>query len=162
VMLRHFKGSRAIGFWTHFAFGLERDTQAEDEIERNTTTFRVLKDRYTGQSNGKTIHYLYTHETGRLNPVSEPDVDACPFVDETEASSSVPPPWNPPTHDTPISETVSTTDAEISIDPVDLEDNFRAPACRSGHPRTTHARSARRVPAKPSQQAVRAKARGPP
>jgi twinkle protein len=28
VMIRHFKGSRAIGFWSHYMIGLERDQQA--------------------------------------------------------------------------------------------------------------------------------------
>lgn len=30
VMAKHFKGARAIIFWAHFMFGLERNTQAED------------------------------------------------------------------------------------------------------------------------------------
>jgi twinkle protein len=34
VTIRHFRGSRSIGFWSHFMFGLERNQQAEDEIER--------------------------------------------------------------------------------------------------------------------------------
>ncbi len=38
VMIRHFKGSRAIGFWCHYMFGLERNQQAENEDERQTTT----------------------------------------------------------------------------------------------------------------------------
>lgn len=66
VMIRHFKGSRSIGFWSHFMFGLERDQQAEDEEERTTTTFRILKDRYTGRSTGKTFHLGYDPEKGLL------------------------------------------------------------------------------------------------
>jgi len=66
VMIRHFKGSRAIGFWSHFMFGLERNQQAEDESERQTTTFRVLKDRFTGQATGKTIPLGYETHTGLL------------------------------------------------------------------------------------------------
>lgn len=66
VMIRHFKGSRAIGFWCHFMFGLERDQQAEDETERQTTTFRILKDRYTGQATGQTFLLGYDQKTGRL------------------------------------------------------------------------------------------------
>lgn len=66
VMIRHFKGSRAIGFWSHFMFGLERNQQAEDEDERQTTTFRVLKDRFTGQATGKTIPLGYDATTGLL------------------------------------------------------------------------------------------------
>ena len=70
VSIRHFKGSRAIGFWCHFMFGLERDQQAEDETERQTTTFRVLKDRYTGQATGLTFPLNYDHVTGKLYEVS--------------------------------------------------------------------------------------------
>lgn len=66
VMIKHFKGSRAIGFWSFFMFGLERNQQAEEEEERQTTIFRVLKDRYTGQATGLTISLGYDRETGRL------------------------------------------------------------------------------------------------
>jgi twinkle protein len=66
VTIRHFKGSRAIGFWSFFMFGLERNQQAESEEDRQTTTFRVLKDRYTGQATGLTISLGYDRETGRM------------------------------------------------------------------------------------------------
>lgn len=65
VMLRHFRGSRAIGFWTHFAFGLERDQQAENKDVRLTTTLRCLKDRYTGTASGEVLFFKYDQETGR-------------------------------------------------------------------------------------------------
>jgi twinkle protein len=64
VMIRHFKGSRAIGFWSHFMFGLERDQQDQ---ETPWTTFRVLKDRYTGTSTGKTFELSYDSTTGLLH-----------------------------------------------------------------------------------------------
>ena len=67
VMIRHFKGSRAIGFWAFFLFGLERNQQAEEEEERQVTTFRVLKDRYTGQSTGMTFRLAYDKDSGRLS-----------------------------------------------------------------------------------------------
>lgn len=66
VTIRHFKGSRAIGFWSHFMFGLERNQQADDEVLRGTTIFRVLKDRLTGQATGKTVPLGYDATTGRL------------------------------------------------------------------------------------------------
>ncbi len=66
VMIRHFKGSRAIGYWCHFMFGMERDQQAEDMTARHTTTFRILKDRYTGQSTGMTFFLGYDADTGLL------------------------------------------------------------------------------------------------
>ena len=87
VMLRHFKGSRAIGFWTHFAFGLERNTQAENEAERNCTTFRVLKDRFTGQSNGQVLYYSYDHASGRLLNADAPG-EYGDFADESSDVST--------------------------------------------------------------------------
>ena len=66
VMIRHFKGSRAIGFWCHYMFGMERNQQADDPGEATITTFRILKDRYTGRSTGKTFHLSYDRDTGRL------------------------------------------------------------------------------------------------
>jgi twinkle protein len=78
VQIRHFKGSRAIGFWSHFMIGLERDQQADEEAERNTTTVRVLKDRYTGNGVGFTFKLKYDKDLGRM--VEGPDsFDECPF-----------------------------------------------------------------------------------
>lgn len=66
VTIRHLRGSRSIGYWSHFIFGLERNQQAEDETERNTTILRGLKDRYTGQTTGVTIPLHYDRDTGLL------------------------------------------------------------------------------------------------
>ena len=66
VTIRHFKGSRAIGFWSHFMLGLERDQQSDDATERNRTILRVLKDRYTGNATGLTIPLSYDRNTGLL------------------------------------------------------------------------------------------------
>lgn len=82
VQIRHFKGSRSIGFWSYYMFGLERDQQAEDEEERQTTTFRILKDRYTGESAGTTIELGYDHETGRI--FEQDAVFAKPSAEEDE------------------------------------------------------------------------------
>jgi twinkle protein len=82
VTLRHFKGSRSIGYWAHAAIGLERDQQAEDETDRNTTTVRVLKDRYTGQATGFTFGLTYDHQTGRLKQAGAPE--EFEFNDESE------------------------------------------------------------------------------
>lgn len=78
VYIRHFKGSRAIGFWSHFIFGLEREQQHQDEEARHTSTFRILKDRYTGQATGMTWQLKYDRETGQLGIQDEPD----PFDDD--------------------------------------------------------------------------------
>lgn len=65
VQIKQFKGSRSIGFWCHFIFGIERDQQDEDQ--RNQSLFRVLKDRNTGRATGKVIPLFYDAETGRLS-----------------------------------------------------------------------------------------------
>lgn len=86
VMIRHFKGSRAIGFWCHFMFGLERDQQHADEAVRTTTTLRCLKDRYTGRATGKKLFLDYNTLTGLLFPTTEPDTrkpSAFGFKDDT-------------------------------------------------------------------------------
>lgn len=71
VTMSNFRGSRTIGFWSNYVFGLERNQQAEDETERNTTTMRVLKDRYTGLATGRTVKLFYDHDTGRMKETSD-------------------------------------------------------------------------------------------
>lgn len=66
VSADQFKGSGAIVFWSNFLFGYERNQQAEDDMEKNTTLFRVLKDRNTGLSTGLRFNLLYDHKTGRM------------------------------------------------------------------------------------------------
>jgi twinkle protein len=87
VMIRHFRGSRAIGFWSFFMFGMERDQQNEDPIIATTTIFRILKDRYTGRSTGKTINLGFHSETGRLfvrddDPFKDKDAETHGFSNE--------------------------------------------------------------------------------
>lgn len=89
VMIRHFKGSRAIGFWSYFMFGLERDQQSEDDDIKTTTVFRILKDRHTGKGTGQTFLLGFDRETGLLyeredDPFKKPkDAASHGFRDET-------------------------------------------------------------------------------
>ncbi|NYZ70108.1 DNA primase, partial [Endozoicomonas sp. SM1973] len=64
-------------------FALERDQQAEENEEKNKTVFRILKDRYTGQSTGTTIQLLYDPTTGRKQEYDPFDVE-----DVKESSTS--------------------------------------------------------------------------
>lgn len=66
VTSSQFRGSRAIAFWANYLFGLERNQQADDVEERHTTTFRVLKDRYTGRATGEVFYMGYNQEDGRF------------------------------------------------------------------------------------------------
>ena len=60
------RGSASIAQLSDFVIGLERNGQADDPIQRNTTTVRVLKNRFSGIT-GPAGHLLYDNETGRLN-----------------------------------------------------------------------------------------------
>jgi len=84
VMIRHFKGSRSIGFWSYLMIGLERDQQAEGMAHRTTTTLRILKDRFTGQSTGACLWLGYDADTGLLFETTKPTEgdtsdEECPF-----------------------------------------------------------------------------------
>lgn len=78
VTIRHFKGSRSIGFWSNFMFGLERNGQAENVAERHITTFRILKDRNTGRATGETLLLTYDRDTGHLIPCEAPSESPFP------------------------------------------------------------------------------------
>lgn len=80
VMIRHFKGSRAIGFWCHAMYALERNQQPEDDDETRTT-FRILKDRFAGRATGKTFMLDYDAQTSVLFEAEEK-----PFEDTTQAN----------------------------------------------------------------------------
>jgi len=70
VMEKHFTGSRAIARWAHYMFGLERNKQDEDPVKRQTTTFRVLKDRFTGRATGEKFGLFYDRDSGILSECS--------------------------------------------------------------------------------------------
>ena len=67
VMEKHFTGSRAIARWSHYMFGLERNKQHTDPVKRQTTTFRVLKDRFTGRATGVKFGLTYNQKNGILS-----------------------------------------------------------------------------------------------
>lgn len=64
VKSAQFTGSRAMQKWSHYIIGLERNTQAEDEIIRNTMTVRVLKDREYGNTGN--FQLFYDRNSGTL------------------------------------------------------------------------------------------------
>ena len=65
VGLNHLRGSQSIAQLSDCVIALERNQQADDLIESNTTHLRVLKSRYTGDV-GMATHLLYNRDTGRL------------------------------------------------------------------------------------------------
>lgn len=66
VKLREFRGSRAIGMWTHYAIGIERNQVAESIAERHQTRIKFLKDRYVGTAAGEVVLMDYNGDTGQL------------------------------------------------------------------------------------------------
>jgi twinkle protein len=82
LKIKHFKGSRSIGFWAHDLIGMERNTQAEDAEEQRSTIYRILKCRkYGRRATGKTFEIVIDDKTGRLiEAAAEPQ-----FSDETSS-----------------------------------------------------------------------------
>ena len=68
--LAQLRGSGSIAQLSDMVIGLERNGQAEDETERNTTRVRVLKNRFSGTT-GPACNLLYDKITGRMDELDE-------------------------------------------------------------------------------------------
>lgn len=79
VALSHLRGSQAIAQLSDAVIGLERNQQADGE-ERNTTTVRVLKNRYAGTT-GPCARLAFSPATGRLTERPLEDTDDFPEED---------------------------------------------------------------------------------
>ena len=71
VSLSHLRGSASIAHLSDAVIALERNQQANDEQAANTTTIRILKNRYTGDT-GIACYLHYDKETGRMTEVNNP------------------------------------------------------------------------------------------
>jgi len=71
--LSDLRGTAGIGQLSNIVLGFERNGQHEDLRERNTTTVRVLKNRFSGLT-GPSCRLYYDNVTGRLNE-EEMEVD---------------------------------------------------------------------------------------
>jgi twinkle protein len=72
--LAQLRGSGSIAQLSDMVLGLERDSQNEDVATRNTTTLRVLKNRFVGMT-GPACYLYWDKDTGRLNEVDKPQGD---------------------------------------------------------------------------------------
>ena len=68
--LGQLRGSASIAQLSDIVLGLERNAQAEDQMVRNTTSIRVLKNRFSGMT-GPACSLLYNKDTGRLTEMVE-------------------------------------------------------------------------------------------
>ena len=71
VSLSHLRGSHAIAQLSDAVIGMERNQQDDDEIAKNTSTIRVLKNRYAGTT-GVASYLLYSSENGRMSEIDNP------------------------------------------------------------------------------------------
>jgi twinkle protein len=68
--LSQLRGSASIAQLSDMVIGLERNGQADDPVERNTTHVRVLKNRFCGTT-GKAGGLLFDQTTGRMTEIRE-------------------------------------------------------------------------------------------
>ena len=71
VTLSHLRGSASIAHLSDSVIALERNQQDEDDVISNTTTIRILKNRYTGET-GIATHLFYDKDTGRMKEIDNP------------------------------------------------------------------------------------------
>ena len=71
ISLSMLRGSHSIAQISDAVIALERDQQATDPIKANTTTVRVLKNRYAGET-GVAAYLLYDKDTGRMQEIDNP------------------------------------------------------------------------------------------
>ena len=71
VSLSHLRGSASIAHLSDAVIALERNQQADDDVEANTTTIRILKNRYTGDT-GVACHLHYDKDSGRMSQIDNP------------------------------------------------------------------------------------------
>ena len=74
VSLADLRGSAAIAQLSDMVIGLERNQQHDDEKVRNTTTVRVLKNRFVGLT-GAACYLYYDANTGRMIETANPKGD---------------------------------------------------------------------------------------
>ena len=72
--LSQLRGSGSIAQLSDMVLGLERDSQNDDVAIRNTTSLRVLKNRFVGMT-GPACYLYWDKDTGRLNEVDKPTGD---------------------------------------------------------------------------------------
>jgi twinkle protein len=63
--LAQLRGSAAIAQLSDMVIGIERNQQHDDLLERNTSTLRVLKNRFSGMT-GVATRVLYNNVTGKI------------------------------------------------------------------------------------------------
>ncbi len=71
VTLSHLRGSASIAHLSDSVIALERNQQSDDEVIACTTTIRILKNRYTGET-GVSSYLHYDKKSGRMTQINNP------------------------------------------------------------------------------------------
>ena len=71
VTLSHLRGSASIAHLSDSVIALERNQQSDDEVIACTTTIRILKNRYTGET-GVSCYLHYDKKSGRMTQINNP------------------------------------------------------------------------------------------
>jgi twinkle protein len=87
--LSQLRGSAGIGQLADSVVGLERNGQADNLVERNITTLRILKNRFTGET-GPACYLLWDKHTGRLKEI-ESLQEVQELIDKEEQTSAINP-----------------------------------------------------------------------
>jgi twinkle protein len=74
VTLSHLRGSASIAHLSDSVIALERNQQSDDEVIACTTTIRILKNRYTGET-GICSYLHYDKKSGRMSQIDNPFED---------------------------------------------------------------------------------------
>ena len=74
VTLSHLRGSASIAHLSDSVIALERNQQADDDVISCTTTIRILKNRYTGET-GVCSYLHYDKKSGRMSQIDNPFED---------------------------------------------------------------------------------------
>ena len=83
ISLSMLRGSHSIAQISDAVIAMERDQQATDPDVANTTTIRILKNRYAGET-GIATWLLYDRETGRMQEISDPNQEDANTTDIEE------------------------------------------------------------------------------
>ena len=68
------RGSASIAHLSDSVIALERNQQSDDEVIACTTTIRILKNRYTGET-GVCSYLHYDKKSGRMSQIDNPFED---------------------------------------------------------------------------------------
>ena len=78
ISLTDLRGSQGTSQLTDIVIGLERNTQGDDDVIKNTTRIRILKNRFSGET-GIAGYLLYDKSSGIMRSIEAPNNSEAEF-----------------------------------------------------------------------------------